>query len=42
MKRPVSYRRLAEKKILTGLLEAGFVTGDVDEMADARLGAIFM
>ncbi|KJH53225.1 peptidase, M24 family [Dictyocaulus viviparus] len=33
---------LAEKVILTHLKEAGLVTGDVNEMVDARLGAVFM
>ncbi|VDO79111.1 unnamed protein product [Haemonchus placei] len=33
---------LAERTILTHLKEAGLLTGDVDEMLKARIGAIFM
>ena len=33
---------LAERTLLTGLREAGLVTGDVDDMMKVRLGAVFM
>ncbi|VDL75401.1 unnamed protein product [Nippostrongylus brasiliensis] len=33
---------LSEKVILTHLKNAGLLTGDVDEMVNARLGAVFM
>ncbi|KAK0400183.1 hypothetical protein QR680_003393 [Steinernema hermaphroditum] len=33
--------KLAEKVILTDLAAAGIVTGDVDEMVEKRLGAVF-
>ncbi|KAJ1368481.1 hypothetical protein KIN20_029616 [Parelaphostrongylus tenuis] len=33
---------LAERVILTHLKKAGLVTGDIDEMIQARLGAVFM
>ncbi|VDP52462.1 unnamed protein product [Heligmosomoides polygyrus] len=33
---------LSEKVILTHLKKAGLLTGDVDEMLSARLGAVFM
>ncbi|XGW19455.1 hypothetical protein V3C99_003365 [Haemonchus contortus] len=33
---------LSEKVILTHLQKAGLLTGDVDEMVNARLGAVFM
>ena len=34
--------KLAEKVILTHLKNGGLVTGDVDAMVEARLGAVFM
>ncbi|KAL1419383.1 hypothetical protein MTO96_005119 [Rhipicephalus appendiculatus] len=34
--------RLAERRILEGLLSAGLLRGDVDAMMEARLGATFM
>lgn len=34
--------RLAERRILEGLLNAGLLRGDVDAMMEARLGATFM
>ncbi|VDO15615.1 unnamed protein product, partial [Haemonchus placei] len=33
---------LSEKVILTHLQKAGLLTGDIDEMVNARLGAVFM
>lgn len=33
---------LAERALLGGLKAAGFVRGDIDEMLDKRLGAVFM
>ncbi|KAK6028563.1 aminopeptidase P domain protein, partial [Ostertagia ostertagi] len=33
---------LSEKVILTHLKKAGLLTGDIDEMVNARLGAVFM
>ena len=33
---------LAEKEILTGLKAGGLLKGDVDEMVDYRIGALFM
>lgn len=33
---------LAEKHILTGLREAGFVAGSIEEMLAKRIGALFM
>ena len=33
---------VAEKCILRGLKEAGIVAGDVQEMVDQRIGALFM
>ena len=34
--------KLAEKIILTHLKTAGLLTGDVDQMVEARLGGVFM
>lgn len=34
--------RTAEKAILAGLVQAGLLCGDIDEMMDAHVGAIFM
>jgi hypothetical protein len=33
---------LAERTILGGLKEGGLLTGDLDDMMESRLGAIFM
>lgn len=33
---------LAERRILTQLKEGGILKGDVDEMLDFRVGALFM
>ncbi len=33
---------LAEQKVLQGLQAGGFLEGDVTEMVDARVGALFM
>lgn len=33
---------LAERALLGGLKAAGIVRGDIDEMLDKRLGAVFM
>ena len=33
---------LAEKCILSGLKAAGVVTGDIEEMLEKRIGALFM
>ena len=33
---------MAEKEILTGLKAGGLLKGDVDEMVDYRIGALFM
>ncbi|CAM6085038.1 unnamed protein product [Calypogeia fissa] len=38
----VEMHKLAEEKILETLKEAGFLNGDVGEMMEKRLGAIFM
>ena len=38
----VDMHRLAEKAILEGLVLGGFLAGDVDDMARAHLGAVFM
>ena len=34
--------RLAEAKILSGLKGMGLVKGDVDELVEKRIGALFM
>lgn len=34
--------KLAEKVILTDLKAVGILTGDVDEMVEKRVGAVFM
>ena len=34
--------RLAESKILGGLKDMGLLKGDVDEMVEQRIGALFM
>ena len=38
----VELHKLAERVILTGLVELGLVTGDIDEMLEKRIGFIFM
>ncbi len=38
----VDMHRLAERKILSALIEGGLLTGDVKEMMDVNLGAVFM
>ncbi|KAH7726291.1 xaa-Pro dipeptidase [Aphelenchoides avenae] len=38
----VDMHKLAEKVILTDLKAAGILTGDVDEMVEKRVGAVFM
>lgn len=38
----VELHELAERKILAHLVAGGLLTGDVNDMMNARLGAVFM